>query len=296
MNELMQAGDIAFPKLGIYLSNVPKSFTIFGYTIALYGVIIAIGIFLGFCMADSNAKRDGLPKDILWDFSIYAIVCSILGARIYYVVFAWDYYKDNLLQVFNIRGGGLAIYGGVIAGFTTLFVFSKVRKQSFFTMADSAGLGLLVGQSIGRWGNFTNREAFGEYSNGLLAMRLPVEAVRSHEITDLMKSHMTEGTNYIQVHPTFLYESLWNASLLCVLLFARRYKRFDGEVALWYIGGYGVGRLWIEGLRTDQLKLFGTNLAVSQCVAIACILFAVAMEIVVRMKIKKKEGEKDGRK
>lgn len=296
MNELMQAGDIAFPKLGIYLSNVPKNFTVFGYTIALYGVIIAIGIFLGFCMADSNAKRDGLPKDILWDFSIYAIVCSILGARIYYVVFAWDYYKDNLLQVFNIRGGGLAIYGGVIAGFTTLFVFSKVRKQSFFTMADSAGLGLLVGQSIGRWGNFTNREAFGEYSNGLLAMRLPVEAVRSHEITDLMKSHMTEGTNYIQVHPTFLYESLWNASLLCVLLFARRYKRFDGEVALWYIGGYGVGRLWIEGLRTDQLKLFGTNLAVSQCVAIACILFAVAMEIVVRMKIKKKEGEKDGRK
>ncbi len=292
----MQSGDIAFPHLGIYLENVPKSFDIFGFTVALYGVIIAAGIFLGFTLASKDAQRNGLPKDILWDFSIYAIIFSIIGARIYYVVFAWDYYKDNLLNVFNIRGGGLAIYGAVIAGFTTLLVFSKVRKQSFFKMADSAGLGLLVGQSLGRWGNFTNREAFGGYTDGLFAMRLPISAVRQNEITPQMWEHVTEGINYIQVHPTFLYESMWNVALLCILLVARRFKRFDGEVALWYIGGYGLGRLWIEGLRTDQLKLFGTNLAVSQCVAIACILFVLVTEVFMRgFILKKRKGdEKSG--
>lgn len=284
----MNPTDIAFPHLGIYLKNVPKSFSIGGFSIALYGVIIAIGIVLGFILAAKDGKRNGLNEDLFWDFSIYAVICSVIGARIYYVVFAWDMYKDNLMQVFNIRAGGLAIYGGVIAGFTTLFVFAKVKKVSFFTMADSAGLGLLVGQLIGRWGNFTNREAFGDYTDNLLAMRLPIEAVRAHEITDKMKQHMEAGANFIQVHPTFLYESLWNLCVLCILLVARKYKKFDGEVALWYLGCYGLGRLWIEALRTDQLHVGHTSLAISQVVAIACICFAIITDVVARTKIKQR--------
>lgn len=296
MSDMMNAMDIAFPHLGIYLRNVPKNIMIGNFPIAFYGIIIACGILAGFMIAAWDGKKNGLNEDLFWDFSIYAIICSVAGARIYYVIFAWDNYKNDLLSIFNTRKGGLAIYGGVIAGFLTLFIFTKVKKISFRLMSDSAVLGLLVGQSMGRWGNFMNREAFGEYTDSLFAMRLPIEAVRSSEITDLMASHITEGINYIQVHPTFLYESMWNLVLLILLLCFRKYKKFNGEVALWYLGGYGLGRLWIEALRTDQLHIGHTNIAISQCVATACILFAIAMEIVGRTKaakISKENGHGD---
>lgn len=287
MTDLMNATDIAFPHLGIYLHNVPKSINIGNFPIAFYGIIIAIGIVGGFVIAGWDGKKNGLNEDLFWDFSIYAVVFSIIGARLYYVIFSWDHYKGDLLSILNIRKGGLAIYGGVIAGFLTLFIFTKVKKVSFFLMSDSAVLGLLVGQSLGRWGNFMNREAFGDYTDSLFAMRLPIEAVRASEITDSMMAHVTDGVNYIQVHPTFLYESAWNLVLLILLLNLRKFKQFNGEVALWYLGGYGLGRLWIEGLRTDQLHIGHTNIAVSQCVAITCIAFAVIMEIAVRMSLKK---------
>lgn len=282
----MNSTDIAFPHLHVYLSNVPKSIMIGDFPIAYYGIIITIGIVLGFVIAGWDGQKNGLDKDLFWDFSIYAVFFSVVGARIYYVIFAWDIYKDDLLSIFNIRQGGLAIYGGVIAGFTTLFVYTRVKKVSFPLMGDSAVLGLLVGQSIGRWGNFMNREAFGEYTDSLFAMRLPVEAVRAKEITETMAEHITEGVNYIQVHPTFLYESMWNLALLILLLLIRKYKKFNGEVALWYLFGYGIGRLWIEGLRTDQLHIGASNIAISQCIAIACIVFAIVMEVIVRKRTK----------
>ena len=287
MNDMMDVMDIAFPNLGLYLENVPKTFSIFGFQIALYGVLIAIGVLSGVFMADAIAKKEMDSSDIIWDFAIYAIIFSILGARIYYVVFEWNMYKDNLLEVFNLRNGGLAIYGAVIAAFLTLYVYTRLKKLSFLQMVDVCVPGLILGQAIGRWGNFTNREVFGGYTDNLLAMRLPIEAVRGRDIPAELAAHILEGTNYIQVHPTFLYESLWNLFLLCVMLVYRKHKKFQGEIWLLYLGGYGLGRFWIEGIRTDQLYIMGTTLPVSQVIAVVCVVVAVAADVAVRYRIKK---------
>lgn len=283
----MEIMDIAFPNLGIYLRNVPKSFTVFGFEIALYGVIIGIGVIAGILMAARQARVTGQDPDLYWDFSIYAVVLSVIGARIYYVIFEWDMYKDNLLKIFNIREGGLAIYGGVIAGFTTLFVYAGIKKQNALRMADTAVTGLILGQAIGRWGNFTNREVFGEYTENILAMRLPAAAVRSRDISESLMAHMAEGVNYIQVHPTFLYESMWNLGLLILMLLYWKHKKFEGEIALLYLGGYGLGRAWIEGIRTDQLFIPGTTYPVSQVLAILLFVGALGCDLVVRWKQKK---------
>lgn len=283
----MNAMDIAFPNLGIYLENVPKKFTVFGFDIALYGCIIAFGIMAGILLAVYDAKVTGQNPDTYWDFAVYAVIFSVIGARIYYVAFTWNHFKDNLWSIFDTRSGGMAIYGGVIAAFITLFVFCKIKKKNPFQMGDTGVLGLTLGQIIGRWGNFTNREAFGEYTDGLFAMRLPIESVRSFEITDKIAAHITEGVNYIQVHPTFLYESVWNLVLLILLLCYRRQKKFHGEICLFYLAGYGLGRFLIEGLRTDQLLLPGTGLAVSQLLSLVLFILALAADMLVRFRIKK---------
>lgn len=283
----MNAMDIAFPNLGIYLENVPKKFTVFGFDIALYGCIIAFGIMAGILLAVYDAKVTGQNPDTYWDFAVYAVIFSVIGARIYYVAFTWNHFKDNLWSIFDTRSGGMAIYGGVIAAFITLFVFCKIKKKNPFQMGDTGVLGLILGQIIGRWGNFTNREAFGEYTDGLFAMRLPIESVRNFEITDKIAAHITEGVNYIQVHPTFLYESVWNLVLLILLLCYRRRKKFHGEICLFYLAGYGLGRFLIEGLRTDQLLLPGTGLAVSQLLSLVLFILALAADMLVRFRIKK---------
>ncbi len=287
MQDMMDKMDIAFPHLGIYLENVPKSFSIFGFEIAFYGVIIGIGVLCGVLLAAYVAKKEKFDVDIIWDFAIYAIIFSIVGARIYYVVFAWDRYKDNLLSILQLRNGGLAIYGGVIAAFTTLFVYCKVKKCSFLQIADICVPGLVLGQVIGRWGNFMNREVFGEYTDSLLAMRLPVEMVRAGDISEKIAAHMAEGTNYIQVHPTFLYESLWNLVLLFIMLFYRRYKKFEGEQTLLYLGGYGLGRAWIEGIRTDTLFIPHTTIAVSQVLAIVLFVGSLFADLIIRQRIRR---------
>lgn len=284
---MMNATDIAFPHLGIYLKNVPKMIDAFGFDIALYGIIIGLGVIAGVLLATHDAKVMGQDPENYWDFAIYAVIFSVIGARIYYVVFSWDRYKDNLLNVFNIRNGGMAIYGAVIAAFITLFVYTRIKKLNPFQMGDSGVLGLILGQIIGRWGNFMNREAFGEYTDSLFAMRLPKAAVRHHEITDKMMENMVEGTNYIQVHPTFLYESAWNLMILILMLLYRKHKKFHGEVCLFYLGGYGLGRFLVEGLRTDQLLIPGTQIAVSQVLALCMFLGAVATDVVIRCLIKK---------
>ncbi len=287
MPDIMGRMDIAFPNLGLYLKDVPKNFTIFGFTIALYGVIIGLGFLLALLIIARVAKWTDQNPDDYWDMAIYVIIFSIIGARIYYVFFAWDYYKDNPISVFNIRNGGLAIYGGVLAGFATIFIYTRIKKKSFLLMADTVMFGLVFGQIMGRWGNFTNREAFGEYTDGLFAMRLPVEMVRSGEITELMMAHMSDATNYVQVSPTFLYESMWNVCLLIILFLYCKHKKFDGEIVLLYLGGYGLGRAWIEGLRTDQLIMHTTGLPVSQMLAICLVVFAVVMDVITRIRLKK---------
>lgn len=287
----MNTMDIAFPNLGIYFENVPRFFEVFGFKIAFYGLIIGIGIMLGIWLAAWDAKKMGLNPEVIWDFAIYAVIFSIIGARLYYVAFSWDLYKNDLLSILNTRNGGMAIYGGVIGAFLTLFIFSKLKKVRALQIGDSGVLGLILGQCLGRWGNFMNREAFGEYSDGFLAMRLPIDAVRSHEITDNIAAHIEEGANYIQVHPTFLYESLWNLLLLVLLLFYRQHKKFHGEICLLYLGGYGLGRFWVESLRTDQLLVPGTSIAVSQVVALVCVSIALIGEIVTRIRIKQGKVE-----
>lgn len=288
MQDIMDVTDIAFPHLGIYLRNVPRGFTIFGFQIMFYGVIIGLGILCGILLAAYIAKKENLNPDLIWDFAIYAIIFSIIGARIYYVVFRWDLYKDDLLSIFNTRKGGLAIYGAVIAAFITLWVYCRIKKQSFLQIADICVPALVLGQIIGRWGNFMNREVFGEYTDNLLAMRLPVDAVRSSDISESIAGHMIEGTNYIQVHPTFLYEGMWNLALLLLMLLYRQHKRFQGEMWLLYLGGYGLGRAWIEGIRTDTLFLPHTTIAVSQVLAAVLFVVAVAADLAIRVHLKKR--------
>ena len=284
---------IAFPNLGIYLENVGKSIDVFGFELAYYGIIIGIGVMAGILLAAHEAKRTGQNPDDYYDLATYSIILSILGARIYYVIFKWDQYKDNLWSIFNIREGGLAIYGGVLTAILCMLVFSKVKKLPFGQILDTVGPCLLVGQIIGRWGNFFNREAFGEYTDSLLAMRVPLDAVRKSDVTQLMRERLEviDGIEYIQVHPTFLYESLWNLGVLVIILLWRDTIKFQGETFLRYLLGYGLGRMWIEALRTDQLILFGTGLAVSQVLAIAMVIFAIIMIIVKRKRIRSDENE-----
>ena len=293
MQDIMESMDIAFPHLGIYLRNVPKSFSVFGFSIALYGVIIAVGVLAGVLLAARVAKLEKLDPDVIWDFAIYAIIFSIIGGRIYYVIFSWDRYKDHLLDVFNTRKGGMAIYGAVIAAFLTLWIYCYKKKQSFLQMADICVPGLVLGQVIGRWGNFTNREVFGEYTDSLLAMRLPTEMVRASDISEKIAAHMQQGTNYIQVHPTFLYEGLWNLALLIILLLYRKHKKFEGEQWLLYLGGYGLGRVWIEGIRTDTLFIPHTTIAVSQMLAAALVILSATADILIRRKLRKNSTHAD---
>lgn len=288
----MNIGDIAFPNLGIYLKDVPRSFSVFGFEIAFYGLIIGIGVMAGLLTAVQIAKRTGQNPDDYWDFAIWAVLFSVIGARLYYVAFSWEDYKDNLLDIFKLRSGGLAIYGGVIAAFITLFVWCRIKKKNPLLIGDTAMPGLILGQAIGRWGNFMNREVFGDYYNGLLSMQIPISDVRdSSDITENIASHIPEGANYINVHPTFLYESLWNLFIFALLLIYRKHKKFDGELCLLYLGGYGLGRFVIEGIRTDTLLIPGTALPVSQVLALVMVIFAVVTDIFVRIRLKKKPVE-----
>ena len=257
---------INFPNLGIYLEHVGKSFDVFGFEIAFYGCTMATGILVGYLLAAREAKRTGQnPEDYL-DMLLYAVFFGLVGARLYYVAFSWEHYRDNLSSILNLRQGGLAIYGGIIGAFTTVYFFTKKRKLSFLQMLDTACPGLAAGQVIGRWGNFFNREAFGDYTDGIFAMQLPVSAVRSGEITEKMRANMEviNGIEFIQVHPTFLYEGLWNLGVILFIYLYRDHKKFTGELVLWYLTLYGVGRFWIEALRTDQLLIPGIGFPISQ--------------------------------
>ena len=268
--------EINFPNLGIYLDHVGKNISIFGFSIAYYGIVIVTGMMIAIWIAQREAKRTGQNPEQYLDLAMIGIAAGILGARIYYVIFAWDYYKDDLLSIFNIRQGGLAIYGGIIGACIAVVIYSRKKKQNFSLLMDTASMSIVFGQIMGRWGNFFNREAFGDYTNNVFAIQLPVSAVRANEITQKMWDHVVtvNGVEYIQVHPTFLYESLWNVGVLLFLFWFRKRKKFNGEVFLMYLIGYGLGRIWIEGLRTDQLLLPVVGLPVSQllsgCLVVGC--------------------------
>ena len=286
---------IRFPHLGIYLPNVGKTISVFGFDIAYYGITIAIAMIVGISIALHEAKRTGQNQDTYLDLLMLTMLTSVVGARIYYVIFSWDNYKDNLGEILNIRNGGLAIYGGIIAGAITVFIYSKITKMKFLQIADTVCMGLAAGQIIGRWGNFFNREAFGEYTNNLLAMQLPVSAVRENEITSAMWNHVVTigGVEYIQVHPTFLYEGLWSFMVLLFLFWFRKRKKFEGELFFCYLAGYGAGRFWIESLRTDQLLLPGIHVPVSQM--LSEVLVVVSLSVIICKRRKNRECRYDKR-
>ncbi len=286
--------DLRFVNLGITIETLNNSISIFGFRIAYYGIIIGIGMLCGLAVALRDARRRGHNEEHYTDIALYGILFAILGARLYYVIFTWDYYAKNPAEILNIRGGGLAIYGGIIAAAITVIVYTKIKKLDFFSIADTAVLGLVTGQIIGRWGNFFNAEAFGGYTNSLFAMQIKRSIVSSGMVTADILNHIVkiDGVEYIQVHPTFLYESLWNLGLLLFMLWYRSKKKFEGEIFYIYLGGYGLGRAMIEGLRTDSLLIPGTGIAVSQMLGIVC--FAISAVMIVRNRMV--QGKIDGNK
>ena len=285
--------EVWFPHLGIEISKLSNvCIRIGGMNIYWYGVIIGCAVILGFLLALYTAKKNGHNTDYYVDFTIIAVIVCIISARLYYVIFAWDEYKDNLLKIFAIREGGLAIYGGVIAAVIVGIAFTRKKRLNFWLFADTCIVSLPLGQAIGRWGNFFNREAFGGYTDCIFAMRYIKEQVR-YIPAEVMDNIVTVGgVDYIQVQPTFLYESLWNFALVIVMIIMCRHKKFDGQILATYFIGYGIGRFWIEGLRTDQLLLWNTNIAVSQVVSILLIIAGIGICVIRRNKPKADRLEK----
>ncbi len=272
--------EIWFPNLGIEIAHLDRvAFTVFGRNVYWYGIFIGLAVVLGVLMAMKEAKRTGQSPDMYVDFIIYALIFAIIGARLYYVIFSWDFYSAHPEKIFALREGGLAIYGGIIGGVVTAIVYCKRKGVNFWLLADTIAPCLAFGQMLGRWGNFFNREAFGGFTNGLLAMRLQVSQVRTSDISAEVMQHIVNygGVDYIQVHPTFLYESLWNLCLFLLLIKFRPKKKFDGQVLGLYFLGYALGRVWIEGLRTDQLML--GPFAVSQLLSGVLIICAAVFLI-----------------
>ena len=253
MEQIMGDMDIAFPNLGIYLRNVPKTIMVGSFGIALYGIMIAAAMLCGISIAAYMGKKEGQDPDLYWDSFPWIVISSIVGARIYYVIFMWDFYKDNLVEIFNLRGGGLAIYGGIILAVTTIYIYCRLRKADPFLFLDRVAFGLVIGQVIGRWGNFFNREAFGAETEIFCRMGLT-----------------TATGETVYVHPTFLYESLWNTAgfVLMSTMLRKGRHRYNGQFLALYFLWYGLGRAFIEGLRTDSLMIPGTAVRVSQVLSI----------------------------
>lgn len=282
--------EIRFPNLGIEFEHIGTGISIGGFEIKFYGIVIALGFLLGMYFSSKAAKKIGLNPELVLDYVIWMIVPAIVGARLYYVIFSWDYYRNHLGEIINTRSGGLAIYGGIIAAAIVLFIFCKKKKVSILKFSDIAVIGLLIGQILGRWGNFFNREAFGGFTDGPLAMQIPTDYfLKVGRLSEIIESGLYDKAIYvqhsghvhafIQVHPTFLYEGLWNLALLLLIVYMLRHRKFDGQLAAIYAAGYGIGRFWIEGLRTDQLLIPGIKFPASQ--AVACILVISAVIFVI---------------
>ena len=267
LETIQRDAEISFPMLGGLRINPPSYFTLFGRPIYFYGVLIGLGFLLAILFCAKRAKRFGLKEDDVYDVAIWLIPCSILGARLYYVLFRFDYYRVHPDELFSVWNGGLAIYGGVIAGVLTVYLVCRHKKIPVPAMLDNLCYGLLIGQIIGRWGNFLNREAFGAVTDIFCRMGLTAP----------------DGTT-VYVHPTFLYESLWNLGVLLFLLWFERTgrRRFDGHCVTLYFLLYGLGRFWIEGLRTDSLYIGNTGVRVSQALSLALVIASAALLLYMR--------------
>jgi phosphatidylglycerol:prolipoprotein diacylglycerol transferase len=290
--------EVHFPALGLSLDVYENFLEIpFGgdtITVKFYGVIIAFGFILAALFGGRKAYVWKMSLDSMVDVLIYGIIGAVIGARLYYVAFQWDAYKDNLLSIFKIWEGGLAIYGGIIGGLITAYFVAKKTKLPFLKLLDLIGMALPIGQGIGRWGNFTNQEAFGINTTSLFGMT-------SDKIVDYINSHQQEFTaNGIEmnpdlpVHPTFLYESVWCLlGFLVLYIVCQKFHKFDGQLILGYGIIYGLERTVVEGLRIDSLYIGDTNLRVSQLVSLALVIVCTAITIYKFAKLNKEKKQSE---
>ena len=250
---MMRDAAISFPMLGDWSVNFPASFEIFGFRIYFYGVVMAVAFIAAVLYAAHKAPKVGIKGDDIYSLVLWVLPMAIIGCRLYYVATEWDRYKDDLIEILYIWEGGIAMYGGIIAGVITVYVWSRAKKIPVGATLDVAGSALILGQVIGRWANFVNREAFGYQTDIFCRMGLTCP-----------------GEETVYVHPTFLYESLWNLIGFLIINFfwlKKGRRKYDGQVFIFYAMWYGAGRSWIEGLRTDSLYIPGTELRISQVVA-----------------------------
>ena len=243
------------------------AFTIFGIDVMWYGILMATGMILGTLLAIKEAKRVGISEDDVLNLAICAIPCGVLGARLYYVIFNWSFYSQNPSQILNFRGGGMAIHGALIGGILAGFIYTKIKKINFLKMADIALIGMPLAQAIGRWGNYINGEAHGGP-------------------TDLPWGIMVDG---VKVHPTFLYESIWDLGIFIFLWIFRNKKEYEGQIAIFYIILYSLGRFFIEGLRTDSLMIGPFRMA--QVISLVVVIGVIIAHIYLLKKNNNKKEE-----
>ena len=293
---------IYFPGFNIFFEKVLSAITILNVKIPLYAVCVTGGFILALIIASKEAQRTGQNDEDYLDFFLWLVIPAIAGARIYYIIFNHERFIQpgkslgkTILDMVNIHNGGLAVYGGLIAGVLAGFIFAKKKRLNFPLFGDTIALGVVAAQILGRWGNFFNRECFGSYTASKFRMAIPVnyfssgyfQTLRNEGIITsemLSNQELVKGIACFTVHPTFLYEGLWNLALLIFLLLYRKKKKFDGELAMIYVAGYGLGRFWIEWMRTDSLMI--GSLKVSQVVAAICFFLAVAVIVKNRIDIK----------
>lgn len=277
--------EVVFPKLNIDITVNSDAFTIFGMTIKWYGIIIAVGIVLAMVYGFSQMKKFGLDSDKAIDAIFGGMIGGIVGARLYYVIMQWDNYKDNWKDIFNIRNGGLAIYGGIIGAVLVGALVAKLRKVKILPLFDIAGICFLIGQGIGRWGNFTNHEAFGYNTTSLFGMSSGKIQEQINYLASTAAQNGVTLTPDLPVHPCFLYESVWCLLGFALLAWFSKRRKFDGQLFLMYLCWYGAGRFFIERLRTDSLMI-GT-LRVSQALAAVCVVVSLILLIVFGEKVKR---------
>lgn len=264
--------NVQFPGLGWEFQISSTAVQIGDFSIYWYGILIAIGFTLAVLYASKVSKNYGVDEDKLLNCVIVGLITAVIGARTYFVIFRWEYFKDDLMSVFYIHEGGLAIYGGLIGGLLGGLIVAKIQKMKILPALDLAALGFLIGQGIGRWGNFTNQEAFGSP-------------------TDLPWRMVSEGTGGIAVHPCFLYESLWCLLGFVLLHFYSKHKKFDGEIFMLYLVWYGFERTLVEGLRTDSLYLPFADIRVSQALSLLLVVVGIILLTVNYIKLKKKSSK-----
>ena len=301
------APDIWFPNLGVRLNSVPRyligdnrDLSViyapgFPLNIFLYAVMIIIGIVSAYFLAIWYVKKTGQKVEDYLDLLLLGVPMALLGLRLYYLMFNWDSYSgQSFFRVFfDIRGGGLAIFGGIIGAVVAATIIGVRKNIPFTVLADTGAPSMLLGQVIGRWGNFFNREAFGMYSDGLFAMRIRLD--QAHYTTqELMETAVVTfyGVDYFQVHPTFFYEAAFNFLLMVALIIYRPYKKFSGEIVLLYFFGYGIIRFFVEGLRTDQMIFANTGIPLNQITAVLFAIVSAALIIAGHLRARRQEGQR----